>query len=171
MACDPHAAGAHELVLIALRARTGGIEPSQGPETSRWLQAIRIALFPRLPLGTRLVVRAPDYRPFTLQLAIEAQPRRDPAGIRSAVLTALKKAFALAPRGGQTTRPLGVRVTSRDIAGIVRKIPGVLRATTVHLVVDGQVTDLLEVGRSGLPRLDLSAPDITVTRAAAGAGG
>src|SRR6185295_7524052 len=54
-----------EVTLVAMRARTGSIEPVQAPETSRWLDAIRRRLSPRMPLGARLAVVAPTYVPFS----------------------------------------------------------------------------------------------------------
>ena len=66
------------VTLIALRSRPEGNEPRQPPETPLWLEGIRSQLAPRIPLGTRLVVKAPrcawPARISTLETAATVQP-------------------------------------------------------------------------------------------------
>lgn len=155
-----------ELTLVALRARANGEEPAQAPETARWLAAVRRALLPRMPLGTRLDVRAPDYRAFSLSATLEAMPRRDPADIEAAVRQKLREGFALTPRPGIETRPFGASVTTRDVAALIRRVPGVKRVSELTLRGNGN-TGTIRMSAFSLPRLDLAGSSISVLRAGA----
>ncbi|MGF2075824.1 hypothetical protein, partial [Enterococcus casseliflavus] len=64
--------------LVAMRARLSEEAAGELPETRRWLDAIRRALVPGMPLGTRIVVSGPKYVEFTIQASIEARAGRDP---------------------------------------------------------------------------------------------
>ena len=164
----PHPDATRTLTLLALRARTTTDEPAEAPETSRWLAAVRRGLARRLPLGTRLVVRAPDYQAFTLTARIEALPRRNPEEIQKAIRERLRDAFVLTPRAGLEPRHFGAPVTPRDLAALIRKVPGVRRVISLALGVDGKAVDVLKLHRRALPRLDLSATEITVERSGPG---
>lgn len=157
-----------EIVLIALRARTSPDEPETAPETARWLAAVRRALLARMPLGTRLRVRAPGYRSFSLRARIVAMPRRNPADVEQAVKQKLRDAFTLAPRPNLTPREFGAPVTVRDLAALIRAVPGVQRMAELSMLVEGKETKELTLGRMDLPRLDLAASRIEAQRAPAG---
>ena len=160
---------ARELTLIAMRARTTLDEPVEAPETKRWLAAVRRGLIARMPLGARLDVRAPSYRDFTLRARVEALPRRNPADIDVAIRTRLRDAFALTPRRGVEPRAFGSKVSPRDLAALIRTVPGVRRVISLAMLVGGQSVQVLAPARQGLPRLILGKDSIAVERAGGGA--
>jgi hypothetical protein len=156
-----------EVTLIALRARPTSDEPEAVPETDRWLAAVRRGLLSRLPLGLRLRVRAPGYRSFSIQARIEAQLRRNPDDIDTAIRARLRDAFALTPRAGLVPRKLGAPVSIRDLAADIRRVPGVRRVLDLKLLSDGQEFPLLKLGTLELPRIDLTASHFDIERAGA----
>ena len=156
------------ITLIALRARATVDEPAEAPETPRWLAAVRRALLARMPLGTRLDVRAPGYLNFSLDARIEVLPRRNPAHVEEAIRQKLRDAFALTPRDNLTLREFGVPVTARDLAALIRSVPGVRRTTALAMAVDGAVATALTLRRMELARLDLAASHIVAERAPEG---
>jgi predicted phage baseplate assembly protein len=160
-----------EITLIAMRARPGDDEPERVPETPRWLESIRRRLAPRMPLGSRLVVRAPRYVDVVIRAAIEADRGRDPAALESDVRQALQQRFALvALSDGTDPRDPGDPVTRRDIAAWIRGVSGVSRLTSLELRrADGRATDRINVTADGLPRWRPEASRIIVSRPAAGA--
>jgi predicted phage baseplate assembly protein len=159
---------ARELSLIAMRARTTLEEPAEAPETTRWLAAVRRGLVARMPLGVRLDVRAPAYRDFTLRARVEALARRNPSDVDAAIRTRLRDAFALTPRRDVEPRTFGAKVSPRDLAALIRTVPGVRRVISLSMLVDGQPAQVLAPARHGLPRLVLGADSITVERFAGG---
>jgi predicted phage baseplate assembly protein len=160
-----------EVVLIAMRARPGGEEPERVPETPRWLESIRRRLAPRMPLGSRLVVRAPRYVDIIIRAALDAEPGRDPAALESDVRQALRRRFApVALSDGTDPRDPGDPVTRRDVAAWIRSVGGVRRITSLELRrADGRPTDRINVAADGLPRWRPEASRITVSRPTAGA--
>lgn len=158
-----------ELTLLALRARSSADEPEEAPETTRWLAAVRRGLLARMPLGTRLRVRAPAYRAFTIDARIEAMPRRNPTDIENSIRDKLREAFMLTRRAGTEPRELGAPVSSRDIAALIRKVPGVRRVVSLALLVDGVSVDPLKLARVELPRLSFAQSHFKIDRAPGGA--
>jgi hypothetical protein len=157
--------------LVAMRARPGGIEPVEAPETARWLAAVERALAPRLPLGRRLRLRAPAYAPFRVALEVEAQAGHRVDVVEAAIRTALQERLSLtASRPGATQRALGLGVTQRDLAAWVRKAEGVGRILSLKLfdAANRPATDVA-VTRLGLPKWLAQASVITVRRPATGA--
>jgi predicted phage baseplate assembly protein len=152
------------VTLVAMRARPNGKEPARIPETSRWLDAVRRQLAPRMPLGTRLVVSAPRYADFFVRTTLVAEAGRDPSAIETAVTGELSKRLALLDR-----RP-GVPVTSRDVGAWLRAVEGVQRVVALRLIrglskqESAKQEDDIAVPRGGLPRLDLSRSKIEVRR-------
>lgn len=159
---------ARELTLIAMRARATDEEPADAPETARWLAAVRRGLIARMPLGTRLDVRAPNYRDVTPRARVEALPRRDPADIDVAIRAKLRDAFALTPRQNVEPREFGAKVTPRDLAALIRTVPGVRRVLSLTLLVDGRNAQEVAPARHGLPRLKLDKDSVTVERGIGG---
>jgi hypothetical protein len=157
-----------EITLLALRARVSADEPAQAPETPRWLAAVRRALLARMPLSTRLTVRAPGYRSFSLNASIEVLPRRNPADIEQAVRLRLRDAFTLVPRANLTPREFGAPVTARDLAALIRAVPGVRRTIELVMSVGGNIVPELVPKRLELARLDLASSQITAQRASDG---
>ncbi|MDM0085094.1 putative baseplate assembly protein [Variovorax sp. J31P179] len=167
-AIKPQTDAQREIALLVMRARAMPEEPAQPPETARWLAAVRNALLPRMPLGTRLLVRAPGYRAFSLHASVEVLPRRDPDEIATAVTNKLRDAFTLVPRPHHTPRDFGAPVSARDLAAMIRAVPGVRRIVALTMSADGQDVKQLLLKRVELPRLDLVASRIDAVRASPG---
>lgn len=165
-AIKPQADAQREIALLVMRARVSPEEPVEPPETARWLAAVRRALLARMPLGTRLLVRGPAYRSFSLRATIEVLPRRDPDEIAVAVRKKLVDAFALVPRAGVTPREFGTPVNVHDLAALIRAVPGVRQVSALVMSVDGTDVKQLPLTRVELPRLDLAASRIEPARAA-----
>ena len=154
------------VTLIAMRSRPEGKEPEQPPETPLWLEGIRSQLAPRVPLGTRLVVKAPRYVEFTIHAVLESEPGRDVAGIKSDVENALQQRLRLvdSPAGVSTRQP-GIPLTRRDVAAWLRMVDGVRRVVDLQLRgASRKNTDTIVVPRSGLPRWNSSQSTIEVNR-------
>lgn len=160
------------VTLIAMRSRPGDIEPDRPPETSRWLDAIRRQLLPRMPLGSRLAVRAPRYVEFSIRASVETQQGRDPSAIKGEVLKALGRRLTLVPRAdGTPVRQPGVPVTRRDVLAWIRSVDGVKRIVSLDLRrADGRsVGDTgIKVPGDGLPRWTPGNSTVDVSRPAAG---
>ncbi len=154
------------VTLIAMRSRPEGKEPEQPPETPLWLEGIRSQLAPRVPLGTRLVVKAPRYVEFTIHAVLESEPGRDVAGIKSDVENALQQRLRLvdSPAGVSTRQP-GIPLTRRDVAAWLRMVDGVRRVVDLQLRgASRKNTDTIVVPQSGLPRWNSSQSTIEVNR-------
>jgi len=159
------------LRLVAMRARSMDAEPAQAPETPRWLKAIRDALAPRMPLGTRLSVVAPRYQDLSVRAALVVTARSDPERVREAARAALVERLRLVPRRtSDSVRAPGATVTRRDVMVWLLAVPGVADVASLDLIVDGQSAgDTLSMPPNGLPRLDIDASEIEARRAPAGA--
>jgi hypothetical protein len=138
----------------------GGAAP--GEEDAAWLAAIRRRLAPRIAVGERVLVAAPDYRRFTLALAIVATRGSDPATVAAAV----KKAIGARFDPVANPWPFGRDVSATAIAGWARRVEGVARVASVTLTpADGGATGaMLAVAPDALPLL-ISTPTVTATRA------
>lgn len=157
------------VTLVALRERDGG-DAADVPEAPRWLRALRRALSPRVPLGSRLVVAAPRYTRFGIRASIEVEAGRDPEAIRGDVLAALEKRLALVPGGsGTEVRQPGVPLGPLDAAAWIRAVPGVAGVRDVRLV-DSRRRETAEVrvGGDALPRFDDALAALDVRRAGEG---
>lgn len=152
------------VTLVALRQR--GAAASAQAEPARWLEALRAALQPRLPLGQRLSVRGPVYVDFALTATLQAAPQRDAAAIQSAALAELARRLnPIAAAPGDPERALGAALTTADIGAWLRRLDGVAAVSALALRnAANQVVDIIDVGPQGLPRFDASTIAIDVQR-------
>lgn len=154
------------VTLVVMRGRVDGREPEQSPETPRWLDAIRRRLAPRMPLGIRLAVRAPQYVDFSIRATLDVMPGRDPDAVTGAVQTALRERLTLVSvPGALPPRSPGVPVTRRDVGAWIRAVEGVARVNSLQLLgPGGRETEQVRVPRSGLPRWIASRSSIQAQR-------
>jgi hypothetical protein len=159
-------AGAAEpgtVLLVLLQQRTDDAAPTS--ESPRWLEAVRGALLPRLPLGVRLVVRAPRYLDFGLRASLTAAPGRSPDAISAAALAALRNRLDPMPRPQAQPRPLGEPLTARDLAAWLRSVDGVTHVRELELRdARGRVVGRIGSGRFDLPRFQAASIQLQVAR-------
>ena len=151
--------------LVAVRKRATTAEPTQPPETRRWLEAVRLRLAPRMPLGTRLVVKAPAYVEFSITATVEANDGLDIKKVSANILKALKQKFALVdPGDGTVPRRPGMPVARRDVAAWIRGAEGVARIVDLRLVTgtDPNAKEIL-VPRNGLPKWNAAQAGTSIT--------
>jgi hypothetical protein len=118
--------------LVALRDR---LPDSMTPESPFWLGEIQRQLTPRLLLGERLKVVAPDYVPLQIQATLLARPSYDPKAIEQQVLQMLEKLFTLVPNTStKDVWPLGQPVELLEIKAKLRQIDGVSGVTSCELL-------------------------------------
>ncbi len=161
------------VTLVAMRARTGSNEPVHAPETSRWLDATRRRLSPRMPLGTRLAVVAPTYVPFSIVATVESIRGFAPEDITTAIVKKLNERLTLvALSGDDKERDPGADVTTQDITVWIRSVPGVVRVTMLKMFdASGKPVDKkLVVPRDGFPKWLSDPSKISVSRQQSGAG-
>ncbi len=154
------------VTLVVMRRRPDENEPDDPPETARWLAAIRRAVAPRMPLGTRLTVTAPHYRDFSIHTVVETEVGLNPSTIKKNIEEQLQKRLALFETATVATpRQPGVPVTFRDVAAWIRKTDGVKRIVQLQLrYVNGKNTDKVIVLRTGLPRWIRTLSNIEAVR-------
>ena len=152
--------------LIALRSRPEGKEPEQPPETRGWLEGIRGQLAPRIPLGTRLLVKAPRYVEFSIHAQLESEAGRDPLVVKSAVESELQQRLMLVDSAaGVSTRQPGIPVTRRDVAAWLRTVDGVKRVVQLQLrAANNKNKDTIVVPQTGLPRWNSTGSTIEINR-------
>jgi hypothetical protein len=157
--------------LVAMRQRPGGNEPPDPPETALWLRSIQQSLRPRMPLGSRLIVTGPRYVTFTVNATIETQRGIDPAQVKSAVLNALTAHFQLVPSSA-SAHPVqaGTPVSTRDVAALIRQVPGISRIMALSLAAGAAPGKSVEVPPNGLAKLDIDHSQVTVARPVAPGG-
>src|SRR5262249_47007736 len=156
--------------LVLMRERASVTEPDQPPETRRWLEAVRRRLVSRMPLGTRLLVVAPNYVEFYVEATLLAEAGLDPSQVKQEVYKTLRKKLALvdSPDGDPARRP-GIPVTNRDVAAWIRGTAGVCRIGEVRLLDSTRHTkDKIAVPRNGLPKWNETGSSVTVVRSGAG---
>ncbi len=158
-----------EVHLIAMRARPMGHESERVLETPRWLEAVRRRLVERIPLGTRLIVRAPRYVDMTIRAEIDAEPGREPSVVESEVTRALRERLAgVELKAGHQPRDPGDPVTRRDVASWIRQVAGVGRIVSLELRRGGGPETRVDVPADGLPRWREHTSRVHVSRTATG---
>jgi predicted phage baseplate assembly protein len=150
------------ITLVAMRGVRAGEDTVRLPETSRWLEAIRQRLLPRMPLGTRLKVIGPRYAVFTVRATLEADAGRAVDDVQRDVMAALGARLATT---GPAARTPGVPVSRTDLAGWLRATDGVARVVSLQLVdASGHDVESVAVSHRGLPRMDATNSRIDVQR-------
>ncbi len=160
------------VTLVVMRQRPGNVEPALPPETPLWLRTIQQSLRPRMMLGSRLRVIAPQYVPFTINAELEVVRGVDPDKVKSAVMEVLRQRFQLVPASStaQVLKP-GVPVSPRDIQGWIRGVEGINAIVKVSLATSaGAVDGALVVPANGLAKLDLENSQINAARQGASGG-
>ena len=159
--------------LVAMRSRYATRETDAIPETRRWLESIRQRLAPRVPLGSRLQVIAPQYAEFTISTTIEAKERKNPADVAANVTAELARRLTLVSnQAGALQRPFGLQVSRRDIVAWILALADVSRVRALAISIPGAASagevDYVPVAAAGLPRIDLDNSTITVVRSGEG---
>lgn len=157
-----------EVILFVMRSRDDSRVFGEIPETGRWLAAIRRNLAPRMPLGSRLVVKRPEYGDFIIEATVEVALGMAPEAVEEAVQRRLTEKLELS---GSSSRKPGVSLHQRDVFAWVRGVDGVQRITGLTLRdAGGNVTASIKVPHGGLPRWKQDASKIKVVRAGNGGG-
>ena len=160
------------VTLVAMRQRPGGVEPTLPPETPLWLRSIQQLLRPRMMLGSRLRVMAPQYVSFTINAVLEVVRGVDPEKVKNDVTEVLRKRFQLVPSSStaQVVKP-GVPVSPRDITGWIRGVERINRIVTLSLMTSaGPVDGGLVIPANGLAKLDIENSQLNVVRPGASGG-
>ena len=150
------------VTLVVLREREGGKQP-RVTEPRRWLAAIRRALAPRVPLGSRLAVVAPRYVDFAVRASFDSERERDPRAVQESIMDALQKRLALVATGsGAKVRAPGIPVAAQEVGAWIRSVEGVTGVSGVRLVdARGFERGEISVPADALPRLDVARSAIT----------
>jgi phage-related baseplate assembly protein len=173
----PSTAGARRVrgarVLVVVGPQRAGAADHQ-PESPDLLEEIRARLAPRLPLGQRLSVIAPNYITARITARLVAVANVDPSIVAKAASDALRTRLAIVPaEPGASEWPFGRDVTALAVKGWLRKVDGVAKVAEVTLTGDeagGVDKDgNLTLGPIDLPRLAIDVTNIIVDRSPQGA--
>jgi len=147
-------------VLVAV----GRHEPDI-PESAAWREEIRSRLAPAIPLGQRVSVIPPRWVDVRVEAELVAARHVEPEAVRTAAVGELRDRFA-AIRGSEPGWPFGRAVAPIAVKGWLRGVDGVARVSAVRLF-DGareSAGNPIDLGATGLPRLQMSPADVTVAR-------
>jgi len=157
-----------EVVLVVMQEPDSSRPSGEILETGRWLAAIRRGLAPRMPLGSRLAVKRPEYSDFRIEATIEATDGMAPDAVAKAVQKRLGEKLTLT---GADAREPGVSLNQRDVFAWVRGVEGVQRIAELALRdAAGNTVDTIKVPGGGLPRWMRDASTIRVVRVGTGGG-
>jgi len=118
-----------------------------------------------------LTVTGPRYVTLTVNATIETQRGIDPAQVKSAVLNALTAHFQLVPSSASAHPVQAVTpVSTRDVAALVRQVPGISRIMALILAAGAAPGKSVEVPPNGLAKLDIDHSQVTVARPVAPGG-
>src|SRR6185503_2480002 len=108
------------------------------------------SLLPAVPVGTRLIVSAPNNPNLTVEAEIETYPGRKSDKVKKAVEDELRNQLA---QIDPTSRPKRLPMSKREVEMWIRGVDGVRCVLALHLVyVVSNTVDAIKVLRSGLPR-------------------
>ncbi len=149
-------------VLVAMAKSSASLDLPADGENRLWLAALQDALARRLPLAARLRVVAPDFVPFVLEADLVGVPQSDPAAVRRAAETELRRRLSLTNESGSVPWDFGAGLNGQEIAGWLLRVPGVSHVARVRIITGAGEATALNVPASGLPRLGIKASRITV---------
>jgi hypothetical protein len=160
---DRHArTGAVQLVVI--RRRQAGEGEERRADTARWLEAIRLRLAPRMPLGSRLVVKAPKYVDFQVRAELQIEAGRAAAEIESEVRRALADRTSLVESSSAPQARLpGVPIARSEVAAWILSVRGVVAIRSLDLLRGDRVVSEVAVKPDGLPRLQVELSTFKLT--------
>jgi hypothetical protein len=140
-------------VLVVLRERAGDAASDSAGEPRRWLGHVQRALAPRVLLGERLRVVAPQYVTFTIDATLVLRQGVDQADVTRRALTMLAEYFKLSDPAGGPVWPLGRPVRTLDVKGRLLRVEGVSCVSACTLRIDGQtgIPDVIAIPATGLP--------------------
>ncbi|MDB5423575.1 MAG: hypothetical protein JWQ29_991, partial [Phenylobacterium sp.] len=146
--------------LVAMGATAG----QDGSEPPAWLDLLRRRIRPQLVLGDRVRIVRPAYVPVRLRAVLTPRSGTSPAQLQAAVDTAVAERLRLVPaREGDAVWPLGLDLHAYDLAGWLRRVPGVAAVGDVAVGEAGaQLGRAVHLPRHGLPVLVREAGDIGV---------
>ena len=151
--------------LVAMRLRRHDEDGASALESHRWLENVRRRLEPRVPLGSRLRVVAPQYVPFWIEAQIEAEPRKDPADVCRKVFEELvKRTTLVSDKAGDKVRPFGLPLNRRDLIAWIQKLPEVRRVLKLSLQGQLGTRDEVSLSRTGLPVFERYTSKVDVVR-------
>jgi predicted phage baseplate assembly protein len=153
--------------LVVLRMRAPGTTDT---ETPQWLTEIRRLLSPRLPLGERLKVMAPQYGVLAIRAVLTVWPTLDSETIRLRALAELARFFALIATSDTSDAvwPLGRGVEMLDVKARLRSVAGVRAVADCELLWQTSAGTAPVFSRSFLPLWDRDRTQIWVKRMAPG---
>lgn len=140
----------------------------QRTESAAWLRAVRRRLAPRLDLGERLLVIAPNYREIAIRARVVTTTGQRPETVKAAIENDLNSRLTPSGKVGATW-PLGRDVSLIAIGGWIRQVPGVLHVEELVVTEGGKmvIESALVLKRDELP--NLIGTEITARTAGASA--
>jgi hypothetical protein len=159
----PRLAGAAR-TLVVLEADAG----QQGSEPPAWLDILRRRIRPQLTLGDRVRIVRPAYVPVRLRATVTPAIDVSPAALQAALDEVLAERLRLiATKAGDAVWPLGLDLRALEVAGWLRRTPGVAAVRDVAVAeLEGAFGAAASVTPHGLPVLVRTAGDITIGGAA-----
>ncbi|MFL5222615.1 MAG: hypothetical protein ACJ8CH_03945 [Microvirga sp.] len=129
------------------------VRRGSGTETPAWRRSLARRLTPRIAIGERLLVEAPVYRDFRIEVEVTVAASRRAEEVVGAIQRDLAERFGVV-KSARPAWPLGRDVEATAIGGWIRRVAGVAGVLAVTLRDNsGRALDSLPVGRGELPRL------------------
>ena len=152
-------------VLIALREPQAANAPAGLRESRRWLEHVRRALAPRVLLGERLRVQAPDYVSVRIEVTLILRQGVDPAEVKRLALALLTSYFKLVDAAGGPVWPLGRPLRVLDLKGRLLRLDGVTSVPACSLFAAGLTVaqEVVTLKPTGLPQFEPERSVLTLT--------